>query len=446
MFGSRDIGPIMELKDIVIIGGGPAGFFAAIRAATLMMENGQKPDVTIYERSDKTLAKVLISGGGRCNVTHNCFDSAELVKYYPRGANALRGAFTKFQPKDTVQWFKDKGVELKAEKDGRMFPVSNSSKTIINCLNVAAAEAGVEIKIRHTLQAIEPIDREGYKFILKFHEMGSDEIFEVMTKAVLIATGSSASMHKSLANLGVSIVKTIPSLFTFVIQDKRIADIPGLSVSEASARFVIRSGETPVATQVGPILITHWGLSGPAILRLSAWGARRLAENNYKDRIRVNWLHPKTAEDVGNTLSKMRTDLRMGKKTVAANPAFSTIPSRMWRKFIEAAGIGEEMKWADLSNLGIRRLAEQLTAAEFEVSGKGVYKDEFVSCGGVDLGQVNFKDMRSKQIAGLFFAGEVLDVDGVTGGFNFQNAWTTGWLAGAGLVEAVDLAKEPQGR
>jgi predicted Rossmann fold flavoprotein len=427
----------MEQKNVVIIGGGPAGFFAAIRYAELTQIAGNSPRVCIYERSDKTLSKVLVSGGGRCNVTHACFEPGELVKYYPRGASALRGAFTKFQPRDTVEWFKSRGVELKAEKDGRMFPVTNSSKTIIECLTTAATKAGVELKTKHTLQSIEQIESEGYPFKLTFHDQESGEIEEVHAKAILIATGSAESIHRMLIEKGITVKKAIPSLFTFVIKDKRLEEIPGLSVAEGSAAFLELDRTGSYATQVGPILITHWGLSGPAILRLSAWGAKRLAENKYHDRIRVNWLHPQTVDEVGSVLTKPRTDARFGKKSVIANSAFSQIAGRMWRKFTEAAGIREEMKWADLSNIGIRRLAEQLTCAEYEVNGKGVYKDEFVTCGGVDLDQVSFKDMQSKQIAGLYFAGEVMDVDGVTGGFNFQNAWTTGWLAGSGMYERV---------
>lgn len=425
----------MDNLDVIVVGGGPAGFFAAIKYAELCNENGFKPNVAIIERSDKILSKVLVSGGGRCNVTHECFDPQELVTYYPRGGNALRGAFSKFQPKDTIAWFKRRGVELKAEKDGRMFPITNHSKTIVDCLMRAAEEAGVKLLRRHSLQSIRSNAATPERISVSIYDQENDQVINTTARSVLFATGSSESIHRLLREIGVSVEPSIPSLFTFVVDDDRLKEIPGLSVAQCSATFIDTASTIPVKTQKGPILVTHWGLSGPAILRLSAWGAKRLAQNKYQDEVVINWLYPKNADEVSVVLTGLRNDPNFGKKTVVANPAFSQIATRMWRKFVIASDLSPDKKWAEMSNKEIRKLAEQLVSARFVISGKGVYKDEFVTCGGVSVDQVNFKDMQSRQIPGIFFAGEVLDIDGVTGGFNFQNAWTTGWLAGVGMFE-----------
>ena len=427
----------METHDVVVIGGGAAGFFGAIRYAECCRENGQVANVMLAEKTEKLLAKVLVSGGGRCNVTHACFDPQQLSGFYPRGGSALRGAFTRFQPKDTVQWFKDRGVELKTEKDGRMFPVTNRSTTIADCLLKAAEKSGVTVRTRLSLAGFSLEQGAEYPLRLTFQDHSVADTVQVQAKALLVASGGTKAMHELLTRNGVSMVPDVPSLFTFVVNDERIEGIPGLSVDQAAVTFCEPDRQYPVPAQTGAILVTHWGLSGPGILRLSAWGARRLAARQYRDRIRINWVQPKNADDVFDVLAKIRKDAVYGRKTALANPAFSQISGRMWRKFISACGVSENARWTDLNNHDLRRIAESLTGMEFVVEGKGVYKDEFVTAGGVDLGQVNFRDMQSRQLPGVFFAGEVLDVDGVTGGFNFQNAWTTAWIAGGGMHERV---------
>ena len=427
----------MEKHDVIVVGGGAAGFFGAIRFAELCKIDGQNADVTLIERSDKLLSKVLVSGGGRCNVTHSCFDPQQLAGYYPRGGNALRGAFTKFQPRDTIKWFKEKGVELKTEKDGRMFPVTNRSTTIADCLLQTAEKLGVKVRTKVSLRSLTRNDNDEYPWQLQIVVSNSNETEVICAKGLLIATGGTPQMHQLLQENGITITPTAPSLFTFMINDDRIKGIPGLSVENTSVVFFEPNREHPVPSQTGPILVTHWGLSGPAILRLSAWGAKRLAENSYKDRIRINWLHPNNADDVFDVFQKIRNDPVYGRKTVLANSAYSQIPSRMWRSFISSLNISETKKWADMNNRDLRSLAELLVGMELTISGKGVYKDEFVTAGGVDLDKVNFKDMQSREAKGVFFAGEILDVDGVTGGFNFQNAWTTAWIAGGGLHQAL---------
>ena len=427
----------MEKHDVIVIGGGAAGFFGAIRYAECCKANGIKPDIILIERTEKILSKVLVSGGGRCNVTHACFDPIQLAGYYPRGGAALRGAFTKFQPKDTIQWFKDRGVEIRAEKDGRMFPVTNKSATIADCLLATAQKAGVDVRTRIWVRSMKRSADGEHSIRLAVTDGNLGLESELSAKAVLFASGGTPQVHQLLATSGITMVPAVPSLFTFMIQDERLAGIPGLAVESTSAAFIEVDRQYPAPMQIGPTLITHWGLSGPAILRLSAWGARRLAAREYHDRIRVNWLHPKNADDVFDVCQKIRNDHVFGRKTVLVNSAFSQIPLRMWKNFVASLGIIETKKWAEMNNRELRMLAEMLVGMELSVQGKGVYKDEFVTAGGVDLGQVNFKDMQSRQVPGIFFAGEVLDVDGITGGFNFQNAWTTAWLAGGGLYDFV---------
>ncbi|NWG06206.1 MAG: NAD(P)/FAD-dependent oxidoreductase [Chloroflexi bacterium] len=403
--------------DIVIAGGGPAGFFAAIRCAEL----NPKLSVLITEKASQALGKVLISGGGRCNVTHACFDPAKLITFYPRGGNELRGAFSRFQPKDTVEWFEARGVKLKIEADGRMFPVTDSSETIAECLREAAKKAGVKVQLGANLLRVEKSPRGGFR-----PEVRSEaQVFPLQTKKLLIATGSDSKTREIVRSLGHSIVEPVPSLFTFNIKDARIDGLAGIAVED-----VILKMET--VTAQGSLLITHWGLSGPAVLRCSAWGARMLHERNYHAKLVVNWLGGYTTDKTLEILTHNKEWKENARKKVGTVPAFSQIPSRLWKQLAEFIG---EKNWADVSKVELRKLAQELTAGEFEIIGKGQFKEEFVTAGGVSLKEVDFKTMQSRVVAGLYFAGEVLDIDGITGGFNFQSSWTTGWLAGNSLAE-----------
>ena len=402
--------------DVIVVGGGPAGFFAAIRCAEL----NPKLRVLIIEKARQTLGKVLISGGGRCNVTHACFDPAQLITYYPRGGATLRGAFTRFQPADTVKWFESHGVRLKTEVDGRMFPVTDSSETIAECLRESAKKAGVIVQIGMSLQKVEKGSVGGFKLTIQKEAAA----INLQTKKILLATGSDPKTREIVQSLGHSIEEAVPSLFTFNISDKRLEGLAGVSVDSATVKM-------DALTQRGPLLITHWGMSGPAILRLSAWGARELFEKKYRAALSVNWLGDYTFDKALEVLQRHKDWHDNVRKKVLTDPAFTQLPARLWKQLAQFIG---EKNWGDISKAEIRKLAEELTACQFEIKGKGQFKEEFVTCGGVKLNEVDFKTMQSRIIEDLFFAGEVLDIDGVTGGFNFQSSWTTGWLAGSALA------------
>jgi len=397
---------------LAIIGGGAAGFFAAVNAARL------NPDlnVTIFEKSREVLSKVRISGGGRCNVTHHCFDPEIMSKAYPRGGRELRWAFEQFQPADTVSWFENRDVELKTESDGRMFPTTDDSATIINCLKREADKYGVDICTRYRIEAIQPTDDERFKLSIRGHE---PQIFD----SVVIAMGGSnrRSTYEWLEDLEHSIIEPVPSLFTFNFKEKIFEDLTGISVSNGSVSI-----EGTSYQHDGPILITHWGLSGPAVLKTSAWAARYLYEQNYDFTIRVNWLYPLNSQEVQLKLKKLR-DIN-ARKTAQKQDSFP-IPNRLWNRFLELAEIDPKRRWAELSNENIHHLTEQLTNATYDIEGKTTYKEEFVTSGGIPLDEVNMGTMESKKISNLYFAGEVLNIDGITGGYNFQSAWTTGWIA-----------------
>ncbi len=397
-------------KKIVVIGGGAAGFFGAITCARAHPGHS----VILIEKMRQVLAKVRISGGGRCNVTHSCFDPAELVRAYPRGGKALLGPFHRFQPRDTIQWFKECGVELKTEADGRMFPVSNRSETIIQCLMQEAEKAGVVLMRETEVLGIEP----GFTVQLKDQE-------SLHADALLLATGSSKKGYEWAQHLGHTIIPPVPSLFTFNIKDERLEDLSGVSVPHVKLQI-----EGTDLKQEGPLLITHWGMSGPAILKLSAWGARILHDLNYEATLRVNWVPDRKPDQVRTDLQEMRTS--RGKKTVWTEILYG-LPKNLWKKLVAAAGIKEERLFAQLSNQELQGLTAQLTDGRFPISGKSTNKDEFVTCGGVALNEVNFQTMESKICPGLYFAGEILDIEGITGGFNFQNAWTTAWIAGTSI-------------
>jgi len=416
-----------EHKRIVIVGGGAAGFFAAIAAAeALGGAGGACPggSVTLYEATAHLLAKVRVSGGGRCNVTHACFEPRELVKKYPRGGRELIGAFSRWQPRDTVTWFAARGVTLKTESDGRMFPVTDESSTIVDCLQRAAAAAGVRVV---TGMGVRTLTWQEKAFVV---ELNSGEMLGA--DRVLIATGG----NKSSAGLAIAqtvghaVEPAVPSLFTFnIARDARLEGLAGVAVErvETSVRG------TKLKEQ-GPLLVTHWGVSGPGILKLSAWGARELAAMEYKFTLVVNFSVGHTRETLVKVLAVARE--KNLKKQVTTWSPIAGVPQRFWERLVVAAGIGATTPWTNVGNAALGNLAAQVCAAEFVVSGKSTNKDEFVTCGGVRLSEVDFRTMESRLCPGLHFAGEVLDVDGVTGGFNFQAAWTTGWLAGQAMAGA----------
>lgn len=407
--------------DVVIAGGGPAGFFAAIRCADAA--RNPRLRVLIIEKASQTLGKVIISGGGRCNVTHACFDPARLITFYPRGANELRGAFSRFQPRDTVEWFESRGVKLKTEADGRMFPVTDSSATIAECLRSAAKKAGVQVQVGTNLLGVEKTSRGGFRLEVR----SAAQVFHLQTKKLLIATGSDRKTLENVKSLGHTVIDPVPSLFTFNIRDKRIEGLAGVSVENATLKV-------DSVTARGAVLITHWGLSGPAVLRCSAWGARDLFEKKYHDALILNWLGDYSIEKTLDVLRQNKEWKENARKKVGTNPAFSQIPLRLWKQLTEFVG---EKNWADVSKAELGKLTAELTKGEFVIQGKGQFKEEFVTCGGVSLKEVDFKTMQSRIVKDLFFAGEVLDIDGLTGGFNFQSSWTTGWLVGNALAQSA---------
>ncbi|MEM6255173.1 MAG: NAD(P)/FAD-dependent oxidoreductase [Cyanobacteria bacterium P01_D01_bin.156] len=405
--------------NIAVVGGGAAGFFGAIAAA----QTNPQATVTLYEAGPECLAKVRISGGGRCNVTHHCFDPAQLVQNYPRGGKALRGAFSRFHPQDTVAWYRQRGVKLKTEPDGRMFPVTDDSATIVDCLMKAAHQAGVTIKTRSPVRQVTA-NNPGFTLKLKSGSIRCDRI--------LLATGSSSQGHRIAHSLGHTIEPTVPSLFTFTINEPALRERSGLSMNPATVSLKL-TGQKKSFTQTGPVLITHWGLSGPAILKLSAWGARALYEHHYKGTLLVNWLPHLHQDEVRTLLQQARHD---GGKRAISNHNPTPAPKRLWTYFVQRAHIDACQQWTTLSNKTINKLTQELCQSSHTVAGKGVFKDEFVTCGGIRLKEVNFKTMESRLQPGLFLAGEILDIDGITGGFNFQSAWTTSWLAGQAMTSA----------
>lgn len=399
--------------DVVIIGGGAAGFFTAINLA----ESDTKLKIAIVERGKEVLSKVRISGGGRCNVTHACFDPKDLTAFYPRGEKELRGPFHQFCSGDTIAWFENHGVNLKIEEDGRMFPDTDSSQTIIDCFMQAAKHAKITILTSTSVQSI---------FRTESHWKLDTNGASLECKDLVMTTGSNPKMWETIAQFGHTIIKPVPSLFTFNIKDKRIQDLMGLATN---AEVKVKGTKLEA---VGPLLITHWGMSGPGILRLSAWGARVLADKNYQFQILVNWVPMHDTNSMVEDLISTRKD--SAKRLVVKRSMFD-LPNRLWERLVLSSGIDENTMWADLTNKQIEELAVQLTNAEFNVNGKSTFKDEFVTAGGVELKEVNFKTMQSKLDQQLYFAGEVLNIDAITGGFNFQNAWTTGFIAAQSIAE-----------
>ncbi|MBI4929091.1 MAG: aminoacetone oxidase family FAD-binding enzyme [Anaerolineae bacterium] len=412
-----------QVFDFVVIGGGAAGFFgAAVFAAA---RPGSR--CVILEASDHPLAKVRISGGGRCNVTHACFEPADLVKFYPRGSRELLGAFNRFQPRDTMRWFEQRGVPLKTEADGRVFPQSDSSQSILDCLNNEIDRLGVRLITRSKVTHLERSDT-GQLIV----EINRQETLH--THGLLLACGGTPASFSLAQQLGHTIQSPVPSLFTFSIRDPRIDGLPGVSVSHAALSLPETRRQVS-----GPVLITHWGLSGPGVLRLSAWGARDLFERQYRTALRINWLPDYNPESAAARLEQIRTT--EARRQVQVASPFAPIPQRLWHRLVAAAGIAEGTLWANLPRRHLLNLADQLTRGEFQIQGKGQFKDEFVTCGGVNLAEVDFRSMESKVCPRLYLAGEMLDVDGLTGGFNFQNAWTTAWIAGISYARRQEAVK-----
>jgi predicted Rossmann fold flavoprotein len=407
----------MSARRVIVVGGGAAGFFAAITCA----EGLPGVEVTVLEKGPEFLAKVRLSGGGRCNVTHACFDARELAAHYPRGEQALLGPFHRFQPRDTVAWFESRGVALYTQADGCLFPVTDSSQTIIDCFLHAARELGVRLRPNCGVTQIRRDPGGQFELTLTSGET-------LVCDRVLLATGGCrAAVAGQLAvSLGHTLEAPVPSLFTFTIPVAWLRELAGVVIEPAEVS-VPGTG----LRERGPLLVTHWGLSGPVILRLSAWGARVLQGRNYQFALRVNWLPDLKAEALAAALQGCR---QRQPARLLVNTPIPPLTARLWEQLVLAAGIPRATRWAALSRSALHALSQQLSRSELPVSGKSTNKDEFVTCGGVRLSEVNFKTMQSRICPGLHLAGELLDIDGITGGFNFQAAWTTGWIAGRAVA------------
>ena len=399
-------------KQLIVIGGGAAGFFCAVNAAKL----NPQLKVTILEKTSKLLSKVKISGGGRCNVTHACFDIATMSKKYPRGENFVKKTFHQFFTMDTIKWFEERDVKLKAEEDGRMFPITDSSQTIIDCLMKEANKYGIEIMMN---AEVKNVAFKGNQFELKLSDS------RLLASGYLcIASGGypKSSMFNWLTELGHSIEDPVPSLFTFNMPSNPITKLMGISVQKARVKITGTKLE-----QEGPLLITHWGMSGPVTLRLSAWGARELKEKNWEFGISVNWLPDYNEQQLAKQFQFLRFEIAT-QKVGNKNPL--GLPQRLWEFLLDHSGINKDKRWADLPAKEQNKLIRNLNAFECNVKGKTTFKEEFVTAGGIRLNEIDANTMMSKKIPNLFFAGEILNVDGITGGFNFQHAWTSGYIAG----------------
>ena len=426
----------MNKKKLVVIGGGAAGFFCAVNAARL----NPLLEVIILEKSNKLLSKVKVSGGGRCNVTHACYSIADMIKKYPRGSSFLKKAFHHFFTKHTIDWFKERGVILKTEADGRMFPVTDSSQTIVDCLLKEANKFNVDIRMNKEVRQLaiggEQLAVESGHLAVGSEQGGAGKQFELQladdsilqTDLVCIASGGYPKIiqYNWLKKCEHSIEEPVPSLFTFNMPGNAVTALMGVSVENVQVKIV---GSKLVET--GPLLITHWGMSGPAILKLSAWGARELAICNWQFAIIVNWIPDFNENSLRDKIQKLRFELA-AQKIVNRNPF--ALPNRLWEYLLIQSGINVHLRWADLPAKEQNKLIKNLCANEYAVKGKTTFKEEFVTAGGIELNEIDFNTMQSKKQEGLFFAGEIINVDGITGGFNFQNAWTTGWIAAKAIA------------
>lgn len=403
-------------QQVGIIGGGAAGFFAALS----VKEHFPQVKVTIFEKSNKVLAKVKVSGGGRCNVTHACFDNKELSKFYPRGQNQLRKAFEQFNTISIIEWFKKRGVELETLSDNCIFPKSNSSQTIIDCFTQEAIRLGIEIRIQTPVNKIIPSDK-GFQLV------STNETIEV--DKLIVTTGGQPKLESFswLADLGHNIIPPVPSLFTFNMPENPVRELMGIVVERTKTKI-----EGTKLEAEGPLLITHWGMSGPSVLKLSAWGARILAERNYEFALLVNWLDGLKDFEVQQILEDF--SLENSEKLVLTYNPFQ-LSKRLWTYLVQKSGITDEIRWKNLSKKALNKLINNLVNDRYPVKGKTTFKEEFVTAGGISLTDINFQTMESKVVPGMFFAGEILDIDGITGGFNFQAAWTTGWIAGRNVFK-----------
>ncbi len=406
----------MNKKRLIVIGGGAAGFFCAVNAARI----NPLLEVVIVEKTGKLLSKVKVSGGGRCNVTHACYSMADMIKDYPRGGSFLKKAFHRFFTTDTIAWFKERGVELKTETDGRMFPVTNNSQTIIDCLMQEANKYGVDILMN---KEVKSINKSGDYLQLQF---ANESILEA--DFICIASGGypKSTQFEWLKKTSHTIEEPVPSLFTFNMPGNTITTLMGVTVENVVVKIVGTK-----LSQQGPLLITHWGLSGPVILKLSAWGARQFAIDNYKFTALVNWLPLYNEQTLKDKFQQVRFDIA-AQKISNRNPF--ALPQRLWQYLLLQSGINEDMRWADLPAREQNKLIKNLCVQEFAINGKTTFKEEFVTAGGIVLDEIDYNSMESKIVRNLFFCGEVTNTDGVTGGFNFQNAWTTGWIAAAAIA------------
>ena len=415
-----------EQRNIAIIGGGASGIFAAIRCAEVAKEKNININIKVFEASKRFLKKVKISGGGRCNVTHHIFDPKNLILNYPRGKKELLSPFIKFQASDTVKWFEDRGVKIKHEKDGRMFPVTDNSETIIDCFMKETKKYKVQLVTQSNIKSIKKLENGKLSLLIN-----KDKNF--IADSVLIATGSMPSGYRLAKNLGHTITEIAPSLFTFKIEDLILENLAGTSFANSSLTLKINNAKK--FYQKGPLLITHWGLSGPALLKLSAWAAREMMHSNYKAKIIINWLGLESINDVKNILNNIKNN---NTKVKIGNVYPLKITKKFWLQLLMKSGVEKEKNWSEINKKEFNIIVTNLFNCELEVLGKSRFKEEFVECGGINLKEINFKNMESKVCPGIYFSGEIMDIDGITGGFNFQNAWTSGWIAGSNMALKKD--------
>ncbi len=412
---------------LVVAGGGPAGFMAAITAAEVTIAAGGTPAIAVLEATPEPLHKVLISGGGRCNVTHACWDPLALVGHYPRGGRALRGPFSRFATAETVAWFEQRGLELVQEADGRLFPRSQRSASVVDTLRREAARLGVMLRTSEALQAAEPLPDGGFQLRLRSGAA-------LRADRLLLATGSHPSGHRLAAGLGHTVVPPVPSLFTLRLADHPLADLAGVVMDPAGLELILAGAASRRHRQSGPLLITHWGLSGPTVLRLTAFAARDLKQVGYRGELRVDWSGGRSQLELQELFSELRRD--QARKQLSNARPWPELSRRLWLHLLDRLAVDGEQRWADLGRRPQEALIEALRASRYQVSGRGPFGEEFVTAGGVALGEVNLATMESRRQAGLYLAGEILDVDGVTGGFNFQHCWSSGWLAGQAIAAA----------